>query len=103
MTISLHVAGTPPTYLEQALILGTYLPVRPAGVRVRYYNVATLKGAPLFGFDQQDGHISGWDRGVWTPARADDPQIADTNIPLFVEQNSLDFSNLLNSGYFLLL
>lgn len=45
-------------------IWNKYFPLKPAAVRT-YYSVTSVDGAPLFGWDMDNGYVSGWDMGAW--------------------------------------
>jgi len=62
MTMTVGVAGVPPTPIIQALLTGGYIAVKPEGVGVAYY-VSSVSGAPLFGFDAENSYVSGFDTG----------------------------------------
>ena len=47
-----------------ALLTGGYIPIKPEGVRIKYYVLPSGEG-PLFGFDVQNQYISGFDNGLW--------------------------------------
>ena len=64
MTMVVGLAGALPTAVRRALLVGGYLPLKPAGVSVQYA-ITTADGAPVFGFDVQNDFISGFDTGAW--------------------------------------
>lgn len=64
MTMTVVVAGVPPTALFLALLTEGYLPLKPEAIGVVYYLVSSLPG-PAFGFDSSDQYISGFDVGSW--------------------------------------
>lgn len=64
MSIVVGVAGiTPSTIVEQLLVQG-YIPLKPAGVRITYYAVATETG-PLFAWNCDSPALAGWNEGSW--------------------------------------
>lgn len=64
MSMTIGVAGEPPSAIALALLTGGYIPIKPEGVRVDYY-IVTTADAPLFGFDVSNEYISGFDQGSW--------------------------------------
>lgn len=64
MTITVGVAGKPPTALQLALLTGGHIKIKPQSVRVTYYITPTEEG-PLFGFDSSNQYVAGFDQGVW--------------------------------------
>lgn len=64
MTMIIGLAGAYPTAVRRALLVGGYLPLKPAGVSVEYA-ITTADGAPVFGFDVENDFISGFDTGAW--------------------------------------
>lgn len=65
MTMTVGVSGAIPSALLRALISGGYLHLKPEGVRVNYYFVASVNNTPLFGFDVNNQWIGGLDIGSW--------------------------------------
>ncbi len=65
MSMTIGVAGTPPSATFLALLAGGNIPLKPEGVRVNYSIVTTVDGAPLFGFDVDNRYIGGFDQGAW--------------------------------------
>ena len=65
MTMTVGVYGAIPSALLRALISGGYLHLKPEGVRVNYYFVASVNNTPLFGFDVNNQWIGGLDIGSW--------------------------------------
>jgi len=65
MTMTLSIAGTVPSALDLALITGGYINLKPTTVGVNYTIVTSVDGAPLFGFDADNGYIAGFDKGAW--------------------------------------
>lgn len=64
MSMTIGVAGMPPSAIFLALLTGGYIPIKPEGVRVNYYIVTSVDG-PLFGFDVSNEYIAGFDQGSW--------------------------------------
>ncbi|MCX5516244.1 DUF2612 domain-containing protein [Kaistia algarum] len=67
MTMTVGLAGTIPSALVLCILIGGYIPLKPAGVRVNYY-LTSVSGEPIFGFDVPfaDGiPIAGWDEAAW--------------------------------------
>lgn len=64
MSMTIGVAGEPPSAIALALLTGGYIPIKPEGVRVDYY-IVTTADAPLFGFDISNQYVSGFDQGSW--------------------------------------
>lgn len=65
MTMTVVIAGTPPSALFVALLTGGYLPLKPEAIGVAYYFVNSNPGSPAFGFDAENDLISGFDVGSW--------------------------------------
>ena len=59
MSMVVGVAGAVPDAVFRALLTGGYLPLKPAGVRVRYYALPVVEG-PLFAWDCDSDAVSGW-------------------------------------------
>lgn len=71
MHMAFALTGTPPDAVTLALFTGGYLNLRPAGVRIDGYITPSIVGGPYFGFDIENGEISGFDVGAFgliTPA-----------------------------------
>lgn len=64
MTISIGMAGNPPSAIEWALLTGGYITPKPQSVDVKYFYSPTASG-PLFGFDVSNQYIAGFDQGSW--------------------------------------
>jgi hypothetical protein len=64
MTMSFVLVGPAPNAITAALYAGGFLDVRPAGVLIANHYINST-GAPIFGFDEQDGFIAGFDTGYW--------------------------------------
>lgn len=63
MSMTIGIAGVPPSALELALLTGGYIPIKPEGVRVNY--ITTTAPGPIFGFDVDNSLIAGFDEGSW--------------------------------------
>ena len=55
---------TQPLADAQALLMGNYIPMKPEGVRVRWYAV-TQDGGPLFAWGCASDGLAGWGGGSW--------------------------------------
>ncbi|MCX5495357.1 DUF2612 domain-containing protein [Kaistia dalseonensis] len=67
MTMTVGIAGVIPSALFLSILIGGYIPLKPAGVKVNYY-LTSVMGDPIFGFDvpSEDGvPIAGWDEAAW--------------------------------------
>lgn len=64
MTITVGVAGKPPSALQLALLTGGHINVKPQSVGVSYYIAPSTEG-PLFGFDATNQYVAGFDQGAW--------------------------------------
>ncbi|MFJ7312508.1 DUF2612 domain-containing protein [Pseudomonas sp. NPDC098747] len=64
MSMTIGVSGKTPTAVELALLTGGYLPIKPQGVRIKYYIVAPDEEV-IFGFDADNEYIGGFDNGSW--------------------------------------
>ena len=68
MSMSVGIAGIRPDAVFRALLLGNYIPIKPEGVRIRWYAV-TPDGGKLFAWDCQSEGLAGWggdkDGGRW--------------------------------------
>ncbi|MDD2056624.1 DUF2612 domain-containing protein [Pseudomonas putida] len=65
MSMTIGIAGTIPSAIALALISGGYISLKPCGVQANYYIATSVDNAPLFGFDIDNGVISGFDKGAW--------------------------------------
>lgn len=84
MTLGLMDAGNSPTFRD--LFSGGYLDLRPAGVLIDSYLFPSVD-APFFGFDAEDGSVSGFDVGAWAQT------VPATSSLLFVSGSQLFFNN----------
>jgi hypothetical protein len=64
MSMTVGIAGAIPSILFLALLEQGFLPLKPEGV-LAHYEVTSLNGAPLFGFDVENQYVSGFDVGAW--------------------------------------
>nr|WP_314614272.1 DUF2612 domain-containing protein [uncultured Pseudomonas sp.] len=64
MTISIGLAGDPPSAIQWALLTGGYITPKPQSVNIKYFYSPTVSG-PLFGFDASNQYIAGFDQGSW--------------------------------------
>lgn len=69
MSMSVGIAGIRPDAVFRALLVGDYIPIKPEGVRVRWYAV-TPDGGKLFAWDCESDALAGWpdaagDGGRW--------------------------------------
>lgn len=64
MTISIGLAGDPPSAIQWALLTGGYITPKPQSVDIKYFYSPTASG-PLFGFDVSNQYIAGFDQGSW--------------------------------------
>lgn len=65
MTMDLALTGATNNAVFVNLFAAGYLNLRPAGVRIASFLFPSLPG-PIFGFDAENGSISGWDSGAWS-------------------------------------
>lgn len=63
MSMTIGIAGQPPSALELALLTGGYIPIKPEGVHVNY--ITTTSPGPIFGFDVDNEFIAGFDESSW--------------------------------------
>jgi len=64
MSMTIGIAGTIPSAIALALISGGYISLKPSGAQVNYI-ATSVDNAPLFGFDVDNGVMSGFDKGAW--------------------------------------
>lgn len=65
MTMTVGISGAIPSAVLRALFAGNYLHLKPEGVHVDYYFVASVNNTPLFGFDVSNQYLAGFDTGSW--------------------------------------
>lgn len=66
MTMTVVVAGEPPSALFLALLTEGYLTLKPEAIGVAFYFVNSVPGIPAFGFDADTTTVGGFDVGAWT-------------------------------------
>lgn len=64
MSIVVAFQGPPLSAVQQALLTGGYFPLKPSGVRIRFYGIPVDTG-PLFAWDADSNYLKGWDTGAW--------------------------------------
>jgi hypothetical protein len=64
MTMTLGFVGNPLNAVQRALLEGGYFPLKPSGVRIRFYAIPIDTG-PLFAWDADSPELQGWDTGRW--------------------------------------
>ena len=64
MTMTVGIAGELPSLVFLAILGLGLLPIKPAAVRINY-EITSVDGAPVFGFDVQNEYIAGFDTGAW--------------------------------------
>lgn len=65
MSMTVVIAGDKLTALDQALLVGGHLSMKPVGVRINEMDVA-IDGGCVFGWDSTDnGVLDGWDTASW--------------------------------------
>ncbi len=71
MTMVVGVAGIPMNPVFEQLLIQGYVPLKPEGVRIKWYAV-TPDGGPLFAWNSESSALAGWNAGRWprklTPA-----------------------------------
>ncbi|GHE69844.1 hypothetical protein GCM10019059_31960 [Camelimonas fluminis] len=65
MTMTIGVSGAVPNALFLAILAGGYIPLKPEGVRIAYYDITSIDGGPMFGFDSSSPYLTGFDAGAW--------------------------------------
>lgn len=65
MTMIVGFVGAPLSAVQHALLTGGYFPLKPEGVRIRFYAVPVDAG-PLFAWDTDNASLKGWDAGSWS-------------------------------------
>lgn len=63
MSFIFGLLGPAPNAVTYALLVGGYLALKPAGVRIAAYVLPTVPSTPLFGFDVESDAIAGFDTG----------------------------------------
>lgn len=64
MSMVVGVSGVKLGAIDQALLTGGYIALKPVGVGISYFAI-TLESGALFGWDSNNTAISGWDSGQW--------------------------------------
>lgn len=64
MTMTVGIAGEKLGAVDQALLTGGYLSLKPSGVGVKYYAIIPQQGT-IFGWDIENSALTGWDSGQW--------------------------------------
>lgn len=64
MSMVVGVTGKKLGAIDQALLTGGYIALKPVGVNISYFAITQMDGA-LFGFDVDNATIGGWDSGQW--------------------------------------
>lgn len=64
MTMTIGLAGTVPSVLFTSLLQRGFFALRPAGVGTQVV-VTSVDGSPIFGFNNDNDYIGGFDRGAW--------------------------------------
>lgn len=65
MKMRVGVAGKRLNAVEQALLLGNYIPLKPAGVAIEYYSITSATGK-LFAWNKDTTAMAGWGTGQWS-------------------------------------
>lgn len=65
MSLTIGFVGQPLSAVQQALLTGGYFPLKPEGVRVRFYAIPANTG-PLFSWDTNSAQLQGWGAGSWS-------------------------------------
>lgn len=64
MSMVVGVTGVKLGAIDQALLTGGYIALKPAGVSISYFAITESDGA-LFGWDVNNTALAGWDSGQW--------------------------------------
>lgn len=64
MSMTIGFVGQPLTAVQQALLTGGYFPLKPEGVRIKFYAIPVNTG-PLFAWDTNSSTLQGWETGSW--------------------------------------
>jgi hypothetical protein len=91
MTMTVAVVGSQtPSAMTWALLIGGYVPLKPAGVPVKSYGISSVLSTPIFGFGIADGtYIGGWGIGAWMTKNLSDVKPKDYGD--FTDQFSSEF------------
>ena len=64
MSMVVGIAGMPLNPVFEQLLLQGYVPLKPEGVRIKWYAV-TPDGGPLFAWNCNSPALAGWNEGRW--------------------------------------
>ncbi len=64
MSMVVGIAGMPLNPVFEQLLLQNYVPLKPEGVRIKWYMV-TPDGGPLFAWNCDSPALAGWNKGRW--------------------------------------
>ena len=64
MSMVVGVTGTKLGAIDQALLTGGYIALKPVGVSISYFAITETDGS-LFGWDTDTIALNGWDSGQW--------------------------------------
>lgn len=64
MTMSVSFVGSVLSAVQVALLTGGYFPLKPWGVRIKFYGMPVNAG-PLFAWDADTPSLKGWGAGSW--------------------------------------
>ncbi len=65
MSMIVGIAGVYPDAVTKALLSGNYIPLKPSGVRIKFYAVSP-NGGPLFCWGADSPSLGGWGKGSWS-------------------------------------
>jgi len=65
MSMSIGISGISLSAINQAVLLGGYLPLKPEGVRIQYYMLAPSGGKLLAWDVVENDALAGWGSGEW--------------------------------------
>lgn len=64
MSMVVGIAGMPLNPVFEQLLLQGYVPLKPEGVRIKWYAI-TPQGGPLFAWNCDSPALAGWNTGSW--------------------------------------
>lgn len=64
MSMTVGIAGAPLNAVMEALLTQGYIPLKPAGVHIKWYAI-TPHGGPLFAWGCESNALNGWNIGSW--------------------------------------
>lgn len=64
MAMTIGISGKIPNLVDLAILNEGLIGAKPEGVTVNY-EITSVDGAPVFGFDVENEYVSGWDTGAW--------------------------------------